>query len=129
MTVFGPLGPSLAGYIRSSRSLSRWLKPVSIWYSGLAGYRKFGLKYDDLCPEENDHVQRALGRLTTRESYDRAFRIKTASHQSVLHKDLPKDQWLPASEDKRYLKPHLEDVLKENAERKDWDSMTVARQR
>ena len=45
---FGPLGPSLAGYVRSSKTLSRWLKPVSIWYANLAGYRKIGLKYDDL---------------------------------------------------------------------------------
>ena len=48
MTLFGPLGPSLAGYVRSSKSLSRWLKPVSIWYANLAGYRRIGLKYDDL---------------------------------------------------------------------------------
>ena len=48
MTIFGPLGPSLAGYVRSSKSLSRWLKPVSIWYANLAGYRRIGLKYDDL---------------------------------------------------------------------------------
>jgi len=86
-----------------------------------------GLKYDDLLVEERDDVQRALGRLTSRESYDRVFRIKTASHCSVLHKDLPKDQWVPASEDKRYLKPHLVDVLKEEAERQEWDSMTVQR--
>lgn len=48
MTLFGPLGPSLAGYIRSSKSLTNWLKPVSFWYANLAGYRKIGLKYDDL---------------------------------------------------------------------------------
>ena len=48
MTIFGPLGPSLAGYIRSSKTLSSWLKPVSLWYASLAGYRRMGLKYDDL---------------------------------------------------------------------------------
>lgn len=40
----------------------------------------------------------ALGRLTTREAYDRAFRIKQASQASVLHSDLPKGEWLPVSE-------------------------------
>jgi len=129
MTVLGPLGPSLAGYVRSSRTLTRWLKPVAIWYSGLAGYRKMGLKYDDLLVEEREDVQRALGRLTTRESYDRAFRIKNASHLSVQHKNLPKEEWLPISEDKRYLKPHLTEVIKEDAERQDWDSMSVSRHR
>ena len=48
MTIFGPLGPSLAGYVRSSKTLSRWLKPVSLWYANLAGYRRMGLRYDDL---------------------------------------------------------------------------------
>jgi ubiquinol-cytochrome c reductase subunit 7 len=46
--VFGPLGPSLAPQIRSSRSLYRWVKPIADWYASVAGYRKVGLKYDDL---------------------------------------------------------------------------------
>jgi len=129
MTIFGPLGPSLAPYIRSSKTLSRWFKPVSLWYANLAGYRRMGLKYDDLLVEERDDVQKALGRLTTREAYDRAFRIKRASHASVLHSDLPKDEWLPASEDKRYLKPHVLEVTGEDLERQKWDNLTVSRHR
>lgn len=129
MTIFGPLGPSLAGYVRSSKTLHRWLKPVSLWYANLAGYRKIGLKYDDLVMEERDDIQKALGRLTTREAYDRAFRIKQASHQSVLHADLPKDKWLLASEDKRYLKPHVLEVTSEDSERQKWDNLTVSRHR
>ena len=35
----------------------------------------------------------AIGRLTPRESYDRAFRMRTAFQQSVLHRELPKKQW------------------------------------
>lgn len=46
--MFGPLGPSLAPYVRSSRTLSKWFKPVATWYAGLAGYRRVGLVYDDL---------------------------------------------------------------------------------
>jgi len=87
------------------------------------------LKYDDLLVEERDDVQKALGRLTTREAYDRAFRIKRASHASVLHSDLPKDEWLPASEDKRYLKPHVLEVTGEDLERQKWDNLTVSRHR
>lgn len=43
--------------------------------------------------EERNDVQKALGRLTQREHYDRAFRLKRASHASVLHAPLPKEQW------------------------------------
>jgi hypothetical protein len=46
--MFGPLGPSFASQIRSSKSLYAWLKPVATWYTNVAGYRKVGLKYDDL---------------------------------------------------------------------------------
>jgi len=88
-----------------------------------------GLKYDDLLVEERDDVQKALGRLTTREAYDRAFRIKRASQASVLHADLPKGEWLPTSEDKRYLKPHVLEVVNEDLERQKWDNLTVSRHR
>jgi len=129
MTIFGPLGPSLAGYVRSSKTLTRWLKPVSLWYADLSGYRRMGLRYDDLLIEERDDVQKALGRLSEREAYDRAFRLKQASHASVLHQDLPKDKWLSPSEDARYLKPHVVEVTKEDQERKEWDNLTVSRHR
>jgi len=129
MTIFGPLGPSLANYVRSSRTLYGWLKPVSLWYANLAGYRKRGLRYDDLLVEERDDVQKALGRLSTREGYDRAFRIKQASQASILNTDLPKDKWVSVTEDKRYLQPHVREVIEENTERHKWDNLTVARHR
>ena len=50
----------------------------------------------------------ALGRLTVREGYDRAFRIKQASHASVLHADLPKEKWVPVSEVSQNPFLHLE---------------------
>ncbi|KAH7915988.1 cytochrome b-c1 complex subunit 7 [Hygrophoropsis aurantiaca] len=122
------LGPSLAPYIRSSRTLKKWVKPVAVWYTDLMGYRSMGLKYDDLQMEELPEVQRALGRLTPREAYDRAYRMKLASHRSVLHKPLPKEEWLnPAEVDKRYLQPHIAEVIKEDEERAAWDNMTIQR--
>jgi hypothetical protein len=42
------LGPSLAPYVRSSRSLKKLVTPVALWYADLMGYRRMGLKYDDL---------------------------------------------------------------------------------
>jgi len=121
------LGYSLANWIKSSRTLSKYVKPIASWYADLAGYRQIGLKYDDLLVEENPTVQRALNRLTTREKYDRAYRLKIASQASVAHKPLPKEQWVPANEDKRYLKPHVEEIVRENEERQVWDTMAVER--
>jgi len=86
-----------------------------------------GLKYDDLLVEESPEVQRALNRLTPREQYDRGYRFKLASQSSVLHKPLPKEQWTSPAEDRRYLKPHVEEVVKEEQERQLWDTMTVER--
>jgi ubiquinol-cytochrome c reductase subunit 7 len=47
--MFGPMGLSLAPYIRSSKTLMGWVKPLANWYAHAAGYRKYGFKYDDLC--------------------------------------------------------------------------------
>ncbi|KAI0253961.1 cytochrome b-c1 complex subunit 7 [Lactifluus subvellereus] len=123
----GPLGLSLAPYVRSSRTLSKWLKPIASWYANLAGYRKMGLLYDDLLVEERPDVQRALTRLTPLEAYDRAFRFKRASQTSVLHKDLPPSEWIKPEEDIRYLKPHVLEVAKEDQERHVWDTVNVVR--
>ncbi|KAF8638494.1 hypothetical protein AX16_010477 [Volvariella volvacea WC 439] len=125
--LFGPLGLSFAPYIERSRTLYKYVKPIANWYANASGYRKYGFKYDDLLVEEREDVQRALGRLTPRENYDRAFRLKRASQASVLHQPLPKEQWMPAEEDVRYLKPHVEEVAKENAERTYWDNLKVTR--
>ncbi|KAN0141333.1 Cytochrome b-c1 complex subunit 7 [Lactarius tabidus] len=125
--MFGPLGPSLAPYVRSSRTLSNLLKPVATWYANLAGYRRVGLVYDDLLVEERPDVQRAISRLTPREAYDRAFRFKRASQASVLHKDLSKSEWTKPEDDVRYLKPHVNEVVKEDQERLVWDTINVTR--
>ncbi|KAL9714843.1 Cytochrome b-c1 complex subunit 7, mitochondrial [Leucoagaricus gongylophorus] len=125
--MFGPLGISLAPYIRSSKTLSSYIQPIANWYVNVSGYRKYGFKYDDLLVEENDQVQRALARLTPRECYDRGYRLKRASQASVLHKPLEKDQWTPAEEDVRYLKPHILNILKEEAERNKWDNLTFSK--
>lgn len=49
LLMFGPLGLSLAPYVNSSRTLSRWITPFANWYANASGYRKYGFKYDDLC--------------------------------------------------------------------------------
>ncbi|KAL6309106.1 cytochrome bd ubiquinol oxidase subunit [Sparassis latifolia] len=122
--MYSPLGLSLAPFIRRHRSLYRWIKPFATWYADLSGYRKVGYKYDDLLVEERDD---ALGRLTPREAYDRAYRLKRGSQSSVLHENLPKSEWLKPEEDVRYLKPHVVEVEKEDKERSAWDHMAVGK--
>jgi len=127
MTIAGPLGPSLAPVIRANKSLYQWVKPFANWYANLAGWRKVGLRYDDLLVEERPDVQRAVKRLTPREAYDRAYRFKRASHLSVNHTILPKAEWTKPSEDVRYLAPHVRNVEIEDLERRKWDNMEVHR--
>lgn len=40
------------------------------------------------------HASQALTRLTPRESYDRIYRHRVAFQQSILHRPLPKEQWI-----------------------------------
>ncbi|KAJ7285639.1 ubiquinol-cytochrome-c reductase complex subunit 6 [Mycena rebaudengoi] len=122
-----PLGFSLAPYIRSSPTLMKIFTPISNWYAGGALYRQYGLLYDDLLIEERPEVQQALSRLTPRQAYDRAFRIKRASQADVLHAPLPKAQWTKPEEDIRYLAPHVTAIEAEIKEREKWDTLTVQR--
>ncbi|KAF5376552.1 hypothetical protein D9757_008296 [Collybiopsis confluens] len=115
---------TLAPKVLASKSLAAWIAPVAHWYTNLAGYRKYGLKYDDLVIEETED---ALGRLTPRERFDRAYRMKRASQASVLHAPLEKADWTKPQEDVRYLRPHIAEVEKENAERTMWDTALVTR--
>ncbi|CBQ68908.1 probable ubiquinol--cytochrome-c reductase [Sporisorium reilianum SRZ2] len=118
-------GLSLAKYVQSSPALMRVLKPVANAYANATGHRQMGLRYDDLIIEESDRVQKAISRLPEKEAYDRAFRLRQASQLSVLHRELPKDQWLPAKEDKRYLTPYVQEVANEESERAAWDTVSV----
>ncbi|GAA5900679.1 ubiquinol--cytochrome-c reductase subunit 7 [Sporobolomyces salmoneus] len=120
------LGPSLASSIKSSRGLYSFLKPLADKYANLAGYRQHGLKYDDILIEENDVVQKALGRLPEREAYDRVYRLRVASQCAIMHEELPKDKQVKASEDVRYFKPYVSEVEHENAERAKWDNASRA---
>ncbi|KNZ49737.1 cytochrome b-c1 complex subunit 7 [Puccinia sorghi] len=115
------LGTSFAQQVKANKSLYRFLKPIASWYANLAGYRQYGLRYDDLIMEENKTVQKAISRLTEREQYDRAYRFRVASQCSVLHKELPKEQWTPPEQDVRYLTPLIKEIEQENQERVAWD--------
>ncbi|VUC34679.1 unnamed protein product [Clonostachys rosea] len=116
---------SLAPYVLKRPWLSRILKPVASWYVGASGYRKLGLRYDDLMEEERESVQIALKRLSSKESYDRIYRIRRAVQCSYQHKLLPKSEWTKPEEDVSYLQHIIDQVEAEIAEKDALDTASV----
>jgi len=99
------------------------------WYCDAAGYRKLGLRSDDLIPEENDTVQLALKRLPPKEAYDRVFRLRRAFQASLAHQLLPPDQQTKPHEDVKYLTPIIKEIEAENQERDDLEEMVVMKKK
>ncbi|KFA61388.1 hypothetical protein S40285_03607 [Stachybotrys chlorohalonatus IBT 40285] len=116
---------SLAPFVLRRPWLVKALTPIANWYTGAAGYRQVGLRYDDLLEEEREATQIALKRLSPKEAYERIYRIRRAQQCSYQHKILPRDQWTKPEDDIRYMKPILEQVEAELIEKDALDSMTV----
>ncbi|EXJ77681.1 ubiquinol-cytochrome c reductase subunit 7 [Capronia epimyces CBS 606.96] len=121
--------PSLAPYILKRPWLKRWIVPFANWYADAAGYRRLGLRADDLIPEENDTVQLALKRLSPKESYDRVFRLRRAFQCSLAHQLLPAAEQTKPEEDVKYLSPIIEEIEAELKERADLESIIVQRKK
>jgi len=103
--------------------------PIAHWYANAAGYRRLGLRADDLIPEENDTVQLALKRLPPKEAYDRVFRLRRAFQCSLAHQLLPVSEQTQPEEDKPYLTPIIEEIEAENKERADLEAMVVTKKK
>ncbi|KAJ1994507.1 Cytochrome b-c1 complex subunit 7 [Dimargaris cristalligena] len=102
------------------------LKPFAGPYVTAAGYRKVGLKYDDLVQIDADPVAtEALRRLPAHEADARIFRMRRAIQCDLTHSLLPKEQWIRPEEDTRYLTPIVKDVAAEFAEREAFDTGKV----
>ncbi|KAL4798832.1 cytochrome b-c1 complex subunit 7 [Aspergillus venezuelensis] len=119
--------PSLANFIIKRPALRRWVQPIANWYVDAAGYRKLGLRHDDLIPEESEVVQTALKRLPPKEAYDRIFRIRRAFQCSISHTLLPPEEHTKPSEDVEYLSPIIREIEKQEKERADLDNLSVKR--
>ncbi|KAL1968788.1 hypothetical protein VTN77DRAFT_1149 [Rasamsonia byssochlamydoides] len=119
--------PSFANYVVKRPWLHRWLMPIAEWYTNAAGYRRLGLKADDLIPEENDVVQKALKRLPPKEAYDRVYRLRRAFQCSLSHTLLPPEEQTKPEEDKEYLSPIIREIEKELKERQDLDNLIIKR--
>ncbi|KAJ5665735.1 cytochrome b-c1 complex subunit 7 [Penicillium sp. IBT 18751x] len=117
--------PSITNYIVKRPWLKRAMTPLANWYTDAAGYRKLGLKFDDLIPEESEVVQKAIKRLPAKEAYDRVFRIRRAFQCSISHTLLPAAEQTKVSEDVEYLSPIIREIEKENKERVDLDNLVV----
>ncbi|KAL9006431.1 MAG: hypothetical protein Q9188_000836 [Gyalolechia gomerana] len=121
--------PSMTKFILKRPWLTRWIIPIAKWEAEAAGYRKLGLRVDDLIPEESDTVMLALKRLPPKEAYDRVFRLRRAFQCSLSHQLLPKDQQTKPEEDYLYLTPIIKQIEQESRERGDLDSMVVSRKK
>ncbi|QIW97018.1 hypothetical protein AMS68_002536 [Peltaster fructicola] len=119
--------PSLAPFVSKRPWLKNLLQPLSRWYLDNAGYRKLGLRADDLIPEESELVQRALKRLSPKEAYDRVFRMRRAFQCSLTHTLLPKNEWTKTEDDVRYLSPIIKALEAEKTERADLETITIKR--
>ncbi|KAJ5320371.1 hypothetical protein PENANT_c010G01362 [Penicillium antarcticum] len=117
--------PSFASYIVKRPLLKRWMQPLANWYTDAAGYRRLGLKFDDLIPEESENVQKAIKRLPSKEAYDRVFRIRRAFQCSISHTLLPANEQTKPEEDVEYLSPIIREIEKEVKEREDLDNLVV----
>merc|ERR1712013_173654 len=112
--------PSLAQFVMKRPWMMRWAQPLSNWYLHGAGYRQLGLRADDLIPEESELVQRALKRLSPKESYDRVFRMRRAFQCSLAHQLLPKTE-----DDTPYIPPIIAELEAEVTERQDLEAMVI----
>ncbi|KAI9773880.1 MAG: Cytochrome b-c1 complex subunit 7 [Geoglossum simile] len=119
--------PSFTNFIVKRPWLRRWMTPLANWYADAAGYRKLGLRADDLIPEESETVELALKRLSPKESYDRVFRLRRAFQCSLSHRLLPKEEQTKPEEDILYLSPIIREIEAEKKEREDLESMIIKR--
>lgn len=116
---------AISKFILSKPMLKSVFVPASRVFVNLSGYRKMGLKTQDLFWEENEVMQTALRRLPAEDSYKRVYRIATAFQASLTQQLLPKDQWIKPEEDTDYLIPYLLEAEAQIKEREELDNMVV----
>ncbi|XP_057331316.1 cytochrome b-c1 complex subunit 7-like [Microplitis mediator] len=90
------------------------------WCYNLSRFNQYGLMHDDVL-YETPEVKEAIRRLPQDLQDARVFRIVRAMQLSCQKDVLPKEQWTKYEEDVRYLRPYLEEVKREIAEKKEWD--------
>lgn len=114
-------------YILKSPTLSKICVPIANKYVSLAGYRKLGLKYNDLIAEENPIVQTALSRLPEDESYARNYRMIRAHQAELSHHLLSRNEWVKSQDDVPYLFPYILEAEAEANEKAELDNLVIVK--
>ncbi|PIA18822.1 14 kDa subunit of cytochrome bd ubiquinol oxidase [Coemansia reversa NRRL 1564] len=117
----------IARALQNNSAFRSMCKPFANTWVKLSGYRRLGLRYDDLLREETPIMQEAIGRLNRKETDGRVYRQKRAFQLSLSHQELPYTQWTKPEDDYKYLQPLVEEVTAEFAERDAFNSMAVTR--
>ncbi|CAH01082.1 ubiquinol--cytochrome-c reductase subunit 7 [Kluyveromyces lactis] len=117
----------IGDYILRTPALAKVVVPIAHQFINLSGYRKMGLRFDDLIEEENELAQTALRRLPADESYARIYRIINAHQLSLSHHLLPKDKWTKPEDDIPYLTPYLLEAEAFVKEKEELDNLEVAK--
>lgn len=82
-------------------------------------YFQYGLLHDDLY-RNTPIVDEALRRLPRKLQDDRNYRLLRAVQCSIQQSILPKNLWTKYEDDVSYLDSYIEEVEKEEAEKKEW---------
>ncbi|KAI9499881.1 Cytochrome b-c1 complex subunit 7 [Coemansia spiralis] len=117
----------IARAVQKNTAFRALCRPFANTWVNLSGYRRLGLRYDDLLREEMPIIQEAIARLNRDETDARVYRQKRAFQLSLSHQELPRSAWTKPEDDYKYLQPLIEDVRLEQAERDAFNSMTVVR--
>ncbi|XP_024889721.1 cytochrome b-c1 complex subunit 7-like [Temnothorax curvispinosus] len=91
------------------------------WCYNISRFNQYGLWRDDLLIEDAD-VTEALRRLPQELKDQRNFRIVRAIQLDANKRILPEEEWTKYEEDVHYLKPYVDEVVKERKEREAWEA-------
>ncbi|KAG0244949.1 ubiquinol-cytochrome c reductase complex 14 kDa protein [Mortierella sp. GBAus27b] len=116
-------GITLANQVKASKFWSKALQPVANAFINASGYRKLGLRYDDILREETDVIREAINRLPEEEVYGRVFRMKSAFQYSLSHTLATPENRLKPEDDVRYLTPVIDEVAAEHTEKEDFNNI------
>ncbi|KAF9585341.1 Cytochrome b-c1 complex subunit 7 [Lunasporangiospora selenospora] len=116
-------GITLVNQVKASKFWNGLLQPVANAFVEASGYRKLGMRYDDVLREETDIIREAINRLPPNETYERLYRMKVACQYSLSHTIATKETALKPEDDIRYLTPIIDQVAIEFAEKEDFNNL------
>lgn len=85
-------------FIRRRPRLDAMVRRFVMAHERWQGFREYGLMRDDIISEEPEIIEAALKRLSDKEQFDRAFRLRRAIQLHVRGEKLPKEEQLQAHE-------------------------------